>query len=621
MSLPAAERSDDALGPARDILRRVFGHPEFRGLQGDVIAEVMAGRDALAILPTGGGKSVCYQIPALLLDGVTIVVSPLIALMQDQVATLRDLGVRAARLDSSLPPDERLTVLAKIAEHELDLLYVSPEGLMSGAGLDRLRHSKIALLAIDEAHCVSQWGHDFRPDYRGLGRLAELFPDAPRLAVTATADRETQADIRKQLKLEHARTFVASFDRPNLALAAERKVSPQKRIVDIALARKGLAGIVYAATRDATEEIAGALVNAGIPALAYHAGLNAKVRAERQHKFQHEDDVVMAATIAFGMGVDKPDVRFVVHADAPRSIEAYWQEVGRAGRDGAPAEGIALYGVGDLRRTLRFVDDGAADPAVRAAQSKKARQLFTFLDGMTCRRAGVRRYFGEEGVEPCGACDICLDPPASTDATEWAAKAISAVIRMDQRFGRARVIAHLMGKAAQNNADDAYATKSTFGIGADVDEAHWRSVFDQLLFDGILVEGGESLRPVLQVADEDAARAVFRKEHTVRIRQPDPKAGRRSKEERATARGARRATALDLSGAAADLFQRLRAWRRGVAEANDVPPYVVFSDATLAGIAQLAPTTLTDLASVSGVGEAKLKRYGADVIALCKDAG
>jgi ATP-dependent DNA helicase RecQ len=551
-------------------------------------------------------------VPALLREGVALVVSPLIALMQDQVAALRAAGVRAGRLDSSLPPAERLDVLASLSEGALDLLYVSPEGLMSGAGLDRLRHAKIALIAIDEAHCVSQWGHDFRPDYRSLGRLAELFPGAPRLAVTATADRETQADIRKQLKLEDARTFVASFDRPNLALAAERKVNPKKRIVDYALERRGSAGIVYAGTRDATEEIAAALSNAGLRAFAYHAGLDARVREERQHIFQNEDDVVMSATIAFGMGVDKPDVRYVVHADAPRSIEAYWQEVGRGGRDGAPAEGMALYGAGDLRRSLRFVEEGGADPAVKSVQARKARQLFSFLDGMTCRRAGVRRYFGEEDVEPCGACDICLDPPASLDATEWAAKAISAVMRTDQRFGRGRVIAHLMGLPAQNSVNESYATRSTYGIGADVGEKHWKAVFDQLLFDGVLIEGGEDLRPVLQVADEEAVRAVFRKARTVRIREVENRPGRRTADERRASRAARKGVALDTS----PIFMALREWRREKAAEQGVPPYVIFHDATLSAIAQAKPKALEELKNISGVGEAKLRRYGLEVVAV-----
>jgi ATP-dependent DNA helicase RecQ len=614
MSLPAPQ-TEAPLAAARDILQRVFGHAEFRGLQADVIGEILAGRDAVAILPTGGGKSVCYQIPALMRDGLAVVVSPLIALMQDQVATLRDLGVRAARLDSSLPPHERMDVLAALAEGQLDLLYVSPEGLMSGAGLDRLRRAKIALIAIDEAHCVSQWGHDFRPEYRMLGRLAEIFPDAPRLAVTATADRETQADIRRQLHLDHARMFVASFDRPNLALACERKDNAKKRIVDLVTQRRGLAGIVYAGTRDATEDIAQKLTDAGVPALAYHAGLDARVREQRQHRFQIEDDVVMAATIAFGMGVDKPDVRFVIHADAPRSIEAYWQEVGRAGRDGALAEGFALYGAGDLRRTLRFIEEGAGvDPAVKAAQAKKARQLFGFLDGMTCRRAGVRRYFGEENVAACGMCDVCLDPPASVDASEWASKAVAAVLRTDQRFGRARVINHLMGRPPMNAADEAYATKSTFGIGADVDEAHWRAVFDQLMFDGVLNEGGEDMRPVVQVADEAAARALFRKELPVRIREVAKKT-RMSAEERRGARAARKGVTLNET----PLFAALRAWRREKAEEQKVPPYVIFHDATLAAIAEAKPTSLADLKRIGGVGDAKLKKYGAAVLSICAE--
>jgi ATP-dependent DNA helicase RecQ len=615
VSLPQSAVSDDPLAPARDMLRRVFGHEDFRGLQADVIAEILAGRDALAILPTGGGKSICYQIPALLRDGVAVVVSPLIALMQDQVMALRALGVRAGRLDSSLPPQERLEVLDALQQGDLDLLYVSPEGLMSGAGLGLLRDAPIALIAIDEAHCVSQWGHDFRPDYRMLGRLAEIFRRAPRLAVTATADRQTQGDIRSQLKLEHARTFVASFDRPNLALAAERKDNARRRIVDLVTRRKGLAGIVYAGTRDATEEIAAALENAGVPALAYHAGLDARVRSERQHRFQHEDDVVMAATIAFGMGVDKPDVRFVIHADAPKSIEAYWQEVGRAGRDGAPAEGIALYGPGDLRRTMRFIAESDADPAVRAAQSLKARQLFAFLDGLTCRRASVRRYFGEENVEPCGACDVCLSPPESLDASEWAAKAVAAVMRTDQRFGRARVIGHLLGVSTGNPLDEQYAAKSTFGIGADVDEPRWRAVFEQLLFDGVLVEGGDAMRPVLQVADEEAVRALFRKERAVRIREPAKRKGRRSADERRADRAARQAQNES------PLFTALRAWRREAAAQQGVPPYVVFHDATLAAIAAARPGTLRELSAVGGVGEAKLARYGARILGVIAASG
>jgi ATP-dependent DNA helicase RecQ len=605
MSRPPADlATSDPLHAARETLRRVFGHAEFRGLQADVIAEVLAGRDALAILPTGGGKSLCYQIPALLRPGVAIVVSPLIALMQDQVAALRQAGVRAARLDSSLSPPERQDAFDAIANGALDVVYVSPEGLAAAA--DRLRRAPVALVAVDEAHCVSQWGHDFRPDYRQLGRLGDLFPGAPRLAVTATADLETRRDIQRQLRLDHAACFVASFDRPNLALAAERKSNAPKRIVELAKARRGRAGIVYAATRDATEKLAQALRDADIPALAYHAGLDPGVRAQRQAHFQIEDDVVMVATIAFGMGVDKPDVRYVLHADAPRSIEAYWQEVGRAGRDGAPAEGIALYGAQDLRRTLRFVAEGDATDAVKAAQAKKARQLFAFLDGAGCRRAAVRRYFGEGDAADCGHCDNCVSPPQSIDATEMAQKAVSAVLRMEQRFGRARIIAHLRGLPPQNEADAAYAAKSTFGCGKEMSEAQWRAVFDQLMVDGVLADAGEDLRPTVCVADEEAVRAIFRKERRIKLREHAP----------APTRTVRASKAAALEGEDHSTFERLRLWRRQKAQRDGVPPYVVFHDATLAAIAAARPRSLADLARTPGVGEAKIARYGSELLDL-----
>ncbi len=597
------------LDSARETLRRVFGHDDFRGLQGDVIAEVLAGRDVVAVLPTGGGKSFCYQIPAMLRPGMGLVISPLIALMADQVAALRAAGVSAARLDSTLDRDSRRQWLDAAREGRLDLLYVSPEGLFAPGFLDFLELCPIALIAIDEAHCVSQWGHDFRPDYRALGNLAEIFPDTPRMAVTATADLRTQADIRTQLKLDSARSFIASFDRPNLVLAAERKSTrPQDRIVDLVKARRGKSGIIYAATRDHVESIAAHLQDLQVPALAYHAGLEANLRAERQHRFQEEDDVVMVATIAFGMGVDKPDVRYVIHADSPKSIEAYWQEVGRAGRDGETSEGFAIYSASDLRRAIMFANQSNASEQIKAVQIKKARQLFAFLDGLTCRRAGVRRYFGEENVELCGVCDACADPPVSIDATEYAAKALSAVMRMDQRFGRGRVVNHLIGKI-NDRLDEQYASRSTFGIGAEQHESVWRGVIEHLLFEGVLSED-DSERPTLCVADQDAARAIFRKERIIRMREPSARAKRRTKEERRAARGEKRAARAGLEGEDAELFARLRAWRLEAAHAAGVPPYVIFHDATLAAIVEAKPATLDALAEVSGVGEAKLKRYG-----------
>lgn len=601
--------------PARDILQRVFGHAEFRGLQADVIAEVLAGRDVMAVLPTGGGKSYCYQIPAMLRPGVGLVVSPLIALMADQAAALAAAGVKVARLDSSIASEARAEALDAARDGQLDLLYVSPEGLASSAMIDALKTCPLALIAIDEAHCVSQWGHDFRPDYRGLGKLADIFPNTPRIAVTATADLKTQADIRTQLRLEHARAFIDSFDRPNLVLAAERKGNrPGERVLDLVRARAGVSGIVYASTRDGVEAAADTLQAAKIEALAYHAGLDPALRAGRQRRFQTQDDVVMAATIAFGMGVDKPDVRFVIHADPPKSIEAYWQEVGRAGRDGETAEGIALYGAGDLRRALMWAAQSNATEQIKAVQAKKARQLFNFLDGLTCRRAGVRRYFGEEGAQACGVCDICTEPPVSIDATELAGKAIAAVMRMDQRFGRGRVVDHLLGKAPRDALDQQYAARSTYGIGKDVSEALWRRVIEHLLFDGVLSEGDDE-RPVLVVADEEKVRAIFRKELEVRVRE-EHKRTRRSKEERRAARDARRGAQAGFAGEDAKLFQALRAWRRDAAAAAGVAPYVIFHDTTLAAIVEAKPADLAALAQVPGIGEAKLKRYGEAVLAV-----
>lgn len=601
------------LDSARATLTRVFGHAAFRGLQEDVIAEVLAGRDVFAVLPTGGGKSLCYQIPALVREGAGLVVSPLIALMQDQVAALNAAGVSAARLDSSLTPQARADVFDRLEAGALDLLYVSPEGLASGVIAEKLSRVKLALIAIDEAHCVSQWGHDFRPDYRNLGKLAERFPDTPRIAVTATADAPTRADIVHQLHLEEARVFVASFDRPNLQLSAERKgTKPQQRVVDLVSARRGRSGIIYAATRDGVEQMAAALGNVGIPALAYHAGLDVQVRAERQRKFQAEDDIVMAATVAFGMGVDKPDVRFVIHADPPKSIEAYWQEVGRAGRDGDPAEGVALYGAVDLRRSLNWVEQSDASPEIKQTQARKARALYAFLDGFACRRASVRRYFGEENPEPCGACDICRDPPASVDASDLAAKALSAVARMGERFGRGRVIDHLIGKPPRDDLDAGCATLTTYGIAKDASEPALRRVVDQLLFEGLLREDDANMRPILKLGEAEDVRAVFRKERTVRMREEAPSKSKRGREQkRAEARGEDPATA--------ERFARLRDWRRTEAAAAGVPPYVIFSDKTLMGVAQIKPQVLADLSLVSGIGEVKLKKYGHALLALLRD--
>jgi ATP-dependent DNA helicase RecQ len=609
MSPAAAEAEIAPLDAARDILRRTFGHSDFRGLQADVIAEVLAGRNALAVLPTGGGKSLCYQIPSLVRPGLGLVVSPLIALMTDQVAALVQSGVAAARLDSNIEMDERAETWRRIEAGELDLLYVSPEGLMQPWMLDRLSRTLLALIAIDEAHCVSQWGHDFRPEYRMLGRLADLFPTVPRLAVTATADARTRDDIRAELRLEGSAEFVASFARPELILSAERKRgNVEKKVVELVTARPGRSGVVYAGSRDKTESLAQALRDAGVPALAYHAGLDKRIRAQRLEEFLEADAAVMVATIAFGMGVDKPDVRFVIHADPPAAIEAYWQEVGRAGRDGDPAEGITLYGAADLSWALRRIGERDVDEAVKQAQVRKVRQLYAMLDGSGCRAAAVRRYFGEEGVEPCGQCDLCLGTVETTDATEAAQKALSAAHRLQGRYGRGRLVDHLLGKT--KDVSDWEAGLSTWGIGQELSATQWRDLTEQLLFEGLLREDPNDGRPLVGLGDAEAVRAVFRGEQRVAMRKHPE-----GPEARAATRGRRKGREATVVGAGDQaLFEALRAWRASEAKAQHVPPYVIFHDRTLAEIAAAKPGSRAALARLNGVGEAKLAHYGEAVL-------
>jgi ATP-dependent DNA helicase RecQ len=602
--------AESASATALDVLRRTFGHESFRGLQAQVIGEVLAGRHALAVLPTGGGKSLCYQIPALMRPGVALVVSPLIALMADQVEGLVQSGVAAARLDSDTTLDERSAVWRRIEAGQLDLLYLSPEALMQPAMHERLARHPIALAAIDEAHCVSQWGHDFRPEYRMLGRLAELFPDAPRLAVTATADARTREDIRQALKLGDGREFVASFARPELKLKAERKQGRgEARVIELALARRGRCGVIYSGSRDGTERIAQALRDEGVPALAYHAGLDRAVRGQRLMQFMSAEEAVMVATIAFGMGVDKPDVRYVIHADPPASIEAYWQEVGRAGRDGEPAEGITLYSAADMAWALRRIEGREAPDAVRQGQTRKLRQFYALLDGLGCRAAAVRRYFGETDVEPCGQCDRCLAPPRSIDASVAAQKALAAAHRLGGRVGRGRLIDHLLGKTKEPSAFE--AGLSTFGVGRELSPAGWRDLIDQLLFDGLLREDPNDGRPLIGLGEVDAVRAVWRGERKVAVsRAPEASAAAA----RSGRRRPREASAQAVEAGGEGLFEALRAWRRAIAAAQGVPPYVIFHDRTLAEIAARRPATLADLAEIGGVGQAKLDHYGQAVL-------
>jgi len=613
----APESSTSRLDAAREVLRRTFGHADFRGLQAGVIGEVLEGRSALAVLPTGGGKSLCYQIPSLVRSGLGLVVSPLIALMTDQVAALQQSGVAAEKLDSNTAYDQRGEIWERIGAGTLDLLYMSPEGLMQPSMLERLSQVPLALVAIDEAHCVSQWGHDFRPEYRMLGRLAEVFPQVPRLAVTATADQRTREDICTELYLKDARQFVDSFARPELALSAERKSGlGRNRVIELVQERQGRSGVIYAGSRDGVDDLAEKLVQKGIPALAYHAGLDKGIRAERLEKFLEADAAVMVATIAFGMGVDKPDVRFVIHADPPAAIEAYWQEIGRAGRDGNPAEGITLYSSSDYAWALRRIEMRDVDADVKNIQIRKLRQLYAMLDGMGCRPAAVRRYFGEEGVTSCGVCDLCISPPVGIDATQAAQKALSAVHRLGGRYGRGRVIDHLTGKS--KDASSFETSLSTYGIGRDLSPVAWRTLMDQLLFEGLLREDPNDGRPLVALGDPEAVKAVYRSERKVQVRSP-PEAGSETGGKAGRARKKHSGERLGIEAADSPLFEALRAWRRDRAAEQHVPPYVIFHDATLSAIARERPRTADALAKVSGVGQSKLKRYGADVLKIVRE--
>ena len=601
-----------ALHAAREVLRHTFGHTDFRGRQAEVIGEVLAGRNALAVLPTGGGKSVCYQIPAMLRPGVGLVVSPLIALMSDQVEALKQLGVSAARLDSGQTYAERDETWRRLMGGELDLIYLSPEGLMTGNTLERLADAPLSLIAIDEAHCVSQWGHDFRPEYRGLGRLAGVFPGVPRLAVTATADARTRDDIRQELRLGDAQEFVASFARPELKLNAERKTGRgADRVVSLVKARAAQSGIVYSGSRDGCESLAERLRSEGVAARAYHAGLDKQVRHDRLAWFLAEDGAVMVATIAFGMGIDKPDVRFVIHADPPSSIEAYWQEIGRAGRDGQSAEGFTLYGASDMAWALERIRRREAPEVVTEVQARKVRELYGMLEGVGCRASSIRHYFGEAEVEPCGACDRCLRPPKGSDVTVAAQKALAAIHRLGGRFGRGRVVDHLLGKTKEVSGHE--AAMSTFGVGRDISPAGWRGLLDQLMFEGLLVEQSNEGRPLITLGDSELVRAVYRGERRI-IMTAAPQAldgDTRSGNPRKRTQSVRAPLGDD-----AALFESLRGWRKAAAARQGVPPYVIFHDQTLADIAKSRALTLYDLSTINGVGQGKLDRYGEAVLAV-----
>ncbi len=595
------------MATALSLLQTVFGYPAFRGAQAEIIDHVAGGGDALVLMPTGGGKSLCYQIPALLRDGCAVVVSPLIALMQDQVAALLEAGVSAAVLNSSLDAQHAAQTERDFAGGKLDLLYVAPERLVTSRFRELLGRSRVALFAIDEAHCVSQWGHDFRPEYIQLSMLHEQFPDVPRIALTATADELTRAEILTRLQLEDARVFISSFDRPNIRYAIAEKNSARDQLLAFIRAQHaGEAGIVYCLSRRKVDETAAWLTAQGVPALAYHAGLDQQTRAEHQSHFVNQDGVVIVATIAFGMGIDKPDVRFVAHLDLPKSIEAYYQETGRAGRDGLPADAWMAYGLNDVVQQRRMIDESEADETFKRVSYRKLDALVGLAETAGCRRVQLLAYFGETS-SPCGNCDNCLSPPKVWDGTEAAQKALSAVYRTGQRFGAGHLIDVLCGKTTERVARFGHDLLKVFNAGADLGDKQWRAVFRQLVTLGYLeADTHGSLKLT------DAARGVLKGDISISFREEAAKPAKRA--------GRRAAFVSGLTNPkAGPLLDSLRAWRSTTAAEHNVPAYVVFHDSTLEAIAANPPRTLDDLRGISGIGAKKLERYGEALLRLAKE--
>jgi ATP-dependent DNA helicase RecQ len=595
-----------------DTLRRVFGYPSFRGPQEEIIGHLIGGGDALVLMPTGGGKSLCYQIPAMLRRGVGVVVSPLIALMQDQVDALLQAGVRAAFLNSSQDFATASEIERRLRGDELDLVYVAPERLLTDrfqALMDHLQErGRLALFAIDEAHCVSQWGHDFRPEYIQLSALHQRYPSVPRIALTATADQLTRQEIITRLGLDAARIFISSFDRPNIRYTVVERDNPRRQLLDFVAGYRGAAGIVYCLSRKKVDETAAWLGQQGIAALPYHAGLDVGTRQRNQQRFLREEGIVMVATIAFGMGIDKPDVRFVAHLDLPKSLEAYYQETGRAGRDGEPAEAWMTYGLNDVVIHRMRIEESMAGEEQKRVERSKLDALLAWCEAATCRRALLLRYFSEE-AGACGNCDTCLDPPRMWDGTVAAQKAMSAALRTGQRFGAGHLIDVLRGKATEKVEQFGHASLPTFGAGADLDDAGWRSVFRQLLAAGLL-HADALAYGALRLTD--AARPVLKGEATLMLR----KQLARPRGKKAAPAGRRSAVEVPLAESDSPRFDALRAWRAGLAREQGVPAYVILHDKTLRELATRRPASVDDLLHVPGIGQAKAERYGEALLVL-----
>ena len=588
---------------AEHILKHTFGYLEFRGAQREVIQTVLDGTDALVLMPTGGGKSLCYQIPGLVREGLAIVVSPLIALMQDQVNALQQLGIHAAYLNSSQTREQQNQVMRSLHDGSLDVLYVAPERLLLESTLNRLMAAEISLIAIDEAHCVSQWGHDFRADYLGLHILKQAFPGVPRLALTATADERTRLEIIDRLALTEPSVFVSSFDRPNIKYIVQEKGDAKAQLIKFLQEHRNHAGIVYCMTRNRVDGIAAWLQARGVKALPYHAGMSNEERAENQRRFLHEDSIVMVATIAFGMGIDKPDVRFVAHLDLPKSMEAYYQETGRAGRDGQPSEAWMVYGLQDVVRIAKMVQDSNATDHHKRTERAKIDSLLGWCETNTCRRRALLRYFGEQRDEVCGNCDVCLNPPKTWDATEAAQKLLSNIYRTGQRFGSGHVIDVLRGKDNQKIQQFGHHKLSTYGIGAERSDKQWRSIIRQLLVQNYLLVN-EAQYGALQLTEK--ARGLLKGEIQIFLREGIEAA----KPEKV------KKLPLNVSEEDSALWEALKECRKNLADAQGVPPFHIFHDATLMEMMQYRPSDNAELLTINGVGEVKLEKYGSDFLSV-----